>query len=323
MANFNVVLDLGSSCLKGIFLKGGYIIKDPSVVLCDAQNGQFKASGLSALQTYASSSSQYKLTRPIQEGAVKDKESAAYLLENFLHKLTGKAIFSSITVNVIVPCGLSKNDKGVIDSVLSAIGVKQVKFLLAPLCAAKRLFSEFEADIAVVLDIGADTTDIAIVREGQIEWGCTVFAGGSALDKEIEDFISDRYGVIISSEEAANLKINCASLYPNDNSMLTVEGMNVVKGFDEEINVTAREMYNIISENIKRYAQAIQMALPNLPQDSLSSVKREGIILCGGTAGLSGIDKFLLDTLRLPVRISANAVDAAVLGGLALVRGEL
>lgn len=323
MASFNVVLDLGSSYLKGVSVKGGYVVKDPSVVLCDASYGGFKAAGMGALKAYASSPSQYKLARPIQEGAVKDREGAAYLLESFLHKLTGSKLFSKITVHVIVPCGLTKADKGEIDGVLSAIGVKQVKFLLAPLCAAKRLFSEFEADAAVILDIGADTTDISIARDGQVEWGCTLFVGGSTLDKEIEAFIYDRYDVKISGDEAANLKINCASLYPNDNSMLTVEGNNAVKGVNEEVLVTAREMYNILAVNVERYAKMIETTLPSLAQDLLLLVKREGIILCGGGAGLSGIDKYLLDALRLPVRISSNPLDAVVLGGLALVRAEL
>lgn len=324
MANFNVVLDLGSGYLKAVSLKGGYVVKDPSVVLGDAQNAQFKAFGIGALKGYSSSSlSQYKLIRPIQEGGIKDREAAAFLLENFLHKLTGNKVFSKTIVNAIVPCALTKAEKGEIESVFSAIGVKQVKFLLAPLCAAKKLFSEFDAQVAVIADIGADTTDIAVVRENEMEWGCTLFIGSSSLDKDIANFISDKYGVKISGEEAANLKINCASLYPNDNSMLTIKGTNILKGAEEEVTVTAREMYNTVAVNIQRYAQTVQSALTSLTQDLQLSLKREGIILCGGGVNLSGIDKYLLDSLHMPVRISATPLDAPVLGGLMLLRSTL
>ncbi|MEG1527577.1 MAG: rod shape-determining protein [Clostridia bacterium] len=318
----NIIIDLGGKFLRGLSLKNGYIVKDLNLVAVDNVSKQVKYSGALAQKMANNSLSSLSLITPIIDGIIVDNVSAKFMLQNFLAKLLNTTTFSRIVANCVAPCGLNSKDKSNIEGVLISLGVKQVKFLLAPLADAKYIFREFGINYGIICNIGQDIADISTVENDKLVNGCTLSYGGKNIDQKIVDFIVDKYSVKITLDEAEQFKCQCASLYPNDNSMLTVEGINILKGVSEQINLSSREMYNMLVDTMDKYIQVVNSLMATLPLAIATGIKREGLFLCGGLSSLTGIDKHFYQALNMNVRIPFSADDSVIRGAEMIIRGN-
>lgn len=319
MANIEVALDLGSYYVTAASKATNFIVKEPSLVAVDPLNKSIKAAGLAAVKLYKSPLSKVTLVPPFVDGAVADKEGAKLLVKGVLAKVLPKnSLFSRTVVICAVPCALPKTEKQKIEYILNMLSVKQVRFVEAPLAAAVEIYRQFNVDKGVVCDMGADKTDIAVLSGSAILGGCTLYYGGRSIDKEIIDFVNAKYNVLLGGDEAEKVKRKAGSLYPNDLSSAETQGMNTVRGVLETIEVTARELYDLISGAVSKYAEVVENLLSSLPAGAAQEIRSQGVFLCGGLTGLSGIDKFFLEALQMNVRIPASPDNVNIKGALAL-----
>ena len=121
----------------------------------------------------------------------------------------------------------------------------------------------------------------------------------------------------LPTDQAEYLKLNCASLYPNDTTVVAVNGQNAQNGTLEKINVSSKELYDTVVEFITQYVKVIESLLSSIPQELQTSIKNEGVLLCGGGAKLPGLDLFLHNELGVPVRIAARPEYVTIDGALA------
>ncbi|HPG92083.1 MAG TPA: rod shape-determining protein [Clostridia bacterium] len=321
MAHIDIALDLGSEYITAVSAKTGLIIKEPAVVAVDAiDNKTIKAAGLAAIKMCKGQLAKVKLYRPIIEGAVADKDKAKFLLKTLVAKvLPNSSPFSRATVLCVVPCAMTKNEKQKIEFVLNMINVKQTRFITAPIASATEIFKQFNTDKGIICDMGADKTDIAIVVSKEIISGCSIYYSGRQIDEDIVSFVHKKYNLQISTEEAEKLKRECASLYPNDVSSAEVCGINVLKGVLETVEITARELYDVVANVINKYCQVIESLLASISPEAAKGVKNEGVFLCGGLSKINGIEKYFLDGLKLNVRVPSEPDNLNALGALQLI----
>lgn len=317
MSDIEAALDLGSSFISSACTKTGFIVKEPSVVALGP--GGKTAAGIAAAKLAKSSGA--KLVSPIVEGAVTDKDKAQALIKTVLGKvLPRNTFFSRTVVMCAVPCAMGKTEKQKIEYVLDTLSVKKVRFIEAPLAASAQIFNEFNADKGVICDMGSDKTDVAVISGGEILSGCTLYHSGRQIDREIAGFVDSKYNVRISEEEAEKVKRAAGSLYQNDLSAAEAQGTNTFKGVAETIEITARELYDLLAGIIGKYAQIIDSLLASLPPEIAPAVKNQGVFLCGGLSNLSGIDKFLLEALKINVRIPSSPDTVCIKGALKMFK---
>ncbi|HRX13840.1 MAG TPA: rod shape-determining protein [Eubacteriales bacterium] len=321
MANFDIALDLGSQYITVACAKTGLVIKEPSVVAVDAvDNKTIKAAGLTAVKMSASQLAKVKLCRPIVEGAVEDKDKARFLLKTLISKvLPDSSPFSRAAVLCVVPCALTKNEKQKIEFVLNIVNVKQTRFVTAPIASSVEIFKQFHVDRGIICDMGADKTDIAVVVENEIISGCSIYFSGRQIDEDIVNFVHKKYNLQITTDEAERIKRDCASLYPNDISSVESSGINILKGVLETVEITARELYDVVANVISKYCQVIDSLLTAVPPEIAKTVKNEGVFLCGGLSKINGIDKYFLDGLKMNVRIPSDSDNLNAIGALKLI----
>ncbi len=321
MANYDLIFDLGAQYISAALRKDGFVDKIPSVVAYGGQDSkEILAVGLDAYQEYARQRGAIKLTRPILEGAVIDVDGATALISELLSHLIGGRLtaFNRYNVYCVSPCGMISADKKTVESIFLGLGARQVFFIETPIATSYQLFGEFRTRQGIVADLGSDCADLAIVYSNSIVSGCTLYYAGKQLTEAITERIAAKYMVHLPFEQAEYLKINCASLYPNDATSVVVSGQNVQHGGTENISVSSKELYDTVVEFAKKYVTVIQGLVAGVPEELASLVKRTGVMLCGGTAKLAGLDAFLQDELGFPVKISSRCEDASVMGMLSM-----
>ncbi|MDE7454663.1 MAG: rod shape-determining protein [Clostridia bacterium] len=319
MANYEMIFDMGSAYISAGLKNDGFFDKIPSVVAFSGDSNQIVAVGVEALRMASGyGGGGVRLANPILQGAIIDVEGVKALISSLLERLCNykMSAFSRYNVACVVPCGASSADKKNFETTFLGLGAKQVSFVETPVADSFKLFKDFRARQGIIVNIGYDCTDIAAVCASAIVAGCTVYYSGKSLTEKIIDFIKIKYKIQLPYDQGEYLKTSCVSLYPNDSSVCMVTGQNTENGQTESVNVSSKELYDTVAEFVSKYVRIIQAVIASVPADMSASLKADGVMLCGGGAKLAGLDVFLYNELKIPVRIADLPEDVTIVSML-------
>jgi len=214
-----------------------------------------------------------------QDGVKDPIGMQAFRLEVEAHIVTG----ASSSVNNLVKCVES-----------AGLGVDDV--VLQPLASGLAVLTEEEREMGVVLaDIGGGTTDVAIFIEGSIWHTAILPNGGSSITNDIA------IGLRAPFTTAEEVKIRYGRALPesvDDSRPLDITAFG--DGGHQEIS---RQFLAEIIE--ARVEEIFKMILREVKRSGYDGLLPAGIVLCGGTASLPGIQELGREILGMPVRIGA------------------
>jgi len=182
-------------------------------------------------------------------------------------------------------------------------GVEIDELVLAPLATAEAVLTDEDRDLGVALvDIGGDTTDVAIFHDGSIAHAATVPMGGRSITSDL--------GLVlrVTPEVAENLKLKQGSALPVD---VDPDEVVQITSIGEELahGVTRRTVAQIIEARVNEIFEAVQH---EVAAANATNRLQAGLVLTGGGSMLSGIGRAGRDQLGM----SARVVEPRNLGGL-------
>ena len=173
-------------------------------------------------------------------------------------------------------------------------GVPAKDYIVTPLAVAEQILSDSDRELGCMLvDMGAETTTVAIYKNKALIYLNTLPLGGRNLTRDV------MIGLNVMEETAENVKKNINNpLDPSNTSNVVIEGVN------------AREAANYISARTGEIIANINQQLANA---ELSSEEIKSIVLIGGCAHLGGLKQKLEDTIKIKVRIGQNPATLNIL----------
>lgn len=150
----------------------------------------------------------------------------------------------------------------------------------------------------LLVDIGVNT-EIAIINNGRILTGATIYNGGNNIDNKIVNYIYNEKGIELSKETAEKVKNEIATLLPNDVRNITIDGF--IKDTTEysSVNVTSSDIFGLVIEEYSNITSAILQVLASCDTEVNQDIKRHGIYLCGASSKITGLEKFIKVKLDL------------------------
>lgn len=173
-------------------------------------------------------------------------------------------------------------------------GVEVDELVLAAIAAGDAILTDTEREMGVVLaDIGAGTTDLSIFIDGTVWHTVTLGIGGEYITGDIA------IGLRLPPEAAEEIKITHGHALAS--RVLPEERFTVSTfGGDSRQAVLRWKLAEIIEARMEEMLEMIQQEIKRSGYDGLLPA---GIVLCGGTAQLPGIQELGRDVLSLPVRV--------------------
>lgn len=170
---------------------------------------------------------------------------------------------------------------------LMTFGIPVKDYIVTPLAVAEQILSESDRELGCMLvDMGAETTTVAIYRNKALIYLNTLPLGGRNLTRDVMT------GLNVLEETAENVKKNINNpLDPNNVSNVVIEGLN------------APEAANYISARTGEIIANINQQLANA---GVSSDQIQSIVLIGGGAHLGGLQQKLAETIKIRVRMGQN-----------------
>lgn len=318
MKPIKLVIDIGSKYTTISQVGKGLVIKEPSIALMQAKRSKMKliACGKAALAYIGHTNENEQALYPIKDGVVFHENAAVMMFKAFMDKLCPKYFLIRPSFHVIacVSCGLTNTEKSNIERVLLLAGACEVIIVEAPLAINMHIDDMIGA--RMIVDLGANNTQIAIVGKDGIISGCTVNVGGDTFNQAIMDYITDTRHCRISNSLAEKVKRQIGSLYSNDASCITVEMTEIASGQKCIQKIFARDIKNAIEPYVIKIVEVIYNLSFQIPESLAEEIYINGIALSGGSSSLAGLADYISAVMSMKVFQINDASNASVLGGL-------
>lgn len=312
-----MAIDLGTASTI-IAVKGRDIVLDePSYVAVDESNNEIIAYGQEAYDMIGREGRDITVVAPLSGGVVADFEKTKKMLAHFVKK--SKSGGSQVATQAVMSMlsDVTHVEQRALMNAAEEASIRKVYMMEEGLAAAFGAgISPKDRRASVVVDVGAGTTNIAIVAKGSTIHSTSARIGSNEINIALANHIRRHRGLQVGEETTENLKINFASTYlPEDISKTTiVRGRDVQTGSPGAIEITAGEIYPVVESIVRRVAQLISDTLTELRPEVASDIYDRGIILTGGGSLLSGFDQYLRNFVNLPVIIADEPRYATVRG---------
>ena len=248
MSTFYIGLKLGSTTTCIYKAGNGIVLKEPSLIAMptNPKIKDVKAIGLDAKKLIGKVSDNITIYSPISNGTIQYEDLAIQMLKGFLKKIfPTKSIGQNIKAILCVPLGLSPQEKKQFEITCFKAGIAEVFIIPDIMCFAIGNGINLQDETAnMIVNIGGDTTNIAIVSNFSIIKGYNLAIGGSIINTAIAKYIEETYNIKISNEQAELIKLETCSLIENYNATIEILGINLKTQSKETITITVLKTWS-------------------------------------------------------------------------------
>ena len=318
----DLAVDLGTAnTLIGVAGEG-LVLNEPSVVAVSERTGRILSGGCAvgrlARQMVGRAPQSISVVRPLSGGVITDFELCEAMLAYFFRKAQRPGLRLKPRVLVPVPASITPVEKRAVFNSTHRAGARQV-FLLpqAKAAAIGAGLPVSEPVASMVCDLGAGTTEVAVISLGDVVASRSVRTGGRQMDQAVVDHLRRRHNLRIGLPAAERLRIAIGNAYStNGQRAEDVRGLDVLTGLPRELTVTGGEIRQALDGPLEAVLDAIRETLDQLSPELAADLMDTGLLLCGGGSLTPGIDRFLAEKTGLPVRVVPEPLSAVAQGAL-------
>ena len=167
----------------------------------------------------------------------------------------------------------------------------------------------------MVVDIGGDTTDIAVTSLGGAVVSTSVKVAGDDFDEAIVKYMRKKHNLMIGERTAEEIKIKIGACYARPETLsMEVRGRNLVTGLPKTISLTSEETEEALREPTAQIINAIHDALELTPPELAADIANRGIVLTGGGALLYGLEDLIEERTGIHTMTAENPMRCVAMG---------
>lgn len=320
----DIGIDLGSSKTV-IFSSSKVVLELPNVVTVDAESWEAVYFGEKAKQTIGRTPDSLVSVYPIEHGVIADYDLAELMLKNYMSQVFGNKILRP-RIMATLPAGLTELQHRSIANVVESAGGRNITVIEGPLAIAFGLGLDFSVPHGtLVVDIGAGTTDVAVISMGGIAACESVKTASFDIDAQIIRYVRKEFNIEIGQLTAEEIKIKVGSAVPrNIEIAMMAKGRNVFSGLPESFEITSGEVYDAISDTLDTICNSIRLVLNKTNPDLVADIMNDGLYLAGGGSKLNGFAEKIENYLGIKVHQLEDPAHSVVKGAaVALKKPEL
>ncbi|MTV82522.1 rod shape-determining protein [Secundilactobacillus folii] len=313
----DIGIDLGTANVLIYAVGQGIVLNEPSVVAVDTKTNHVLAVGSEAYRMVGRTPSNIRAIRPLKDGVISDFDVTESMLSYFISKLNVKGFMAKPNIMICAPTNITEIERRAIIQAAEKSGSAKVYLEEEPKVAAVGAGMDiFKPQGNMVIDIGGGTSDIAVLSLGDIVASKSIRVAGDELNVNIINFLKTKENLQVGERTAEAIKIKIGSAYPDDESNKTMEvrGRDSVTGMPRSIEISSKDIYPAISSVMDQIVTAAKEVLEVVPPELAADIIDRGIMLTGGGALMHGIDRLLIEQLKVPVVISENPLDNVAKG---------
>ena len=280
------------------------LLEQPSIVAVEADTWEPICFGKKAYEMIDKTPSSIEMVYPIQRGVVADYELTEKMLKHFMNEAFSNTVLKP-QIMVAMPFGVTSVQHRSVAKAIELAGGRNVKTVEAPLADAIALKLDFSKPHGyLVVDIGAGTTDIAVISMGGFVRSDSISVASFDFDEAIIRYVKKKYSINIGHRTAESIKLQIGGILPRNVTLtMKASGMENYGRRPKIFEITSDDVRLALADPIKNIYQAIRKIIEKTPADIVSDIAKEGIYLTGAGSQLYGMKEYLSQKLGVKVNM--------------------
>lgn len=320
MTNNVYGIDLGTCNMK-IYCKVSNKILNEKNTIALVNKDQIYAYGDNAYAMYEKAPETIQVTFPVAGGVIADFNNLQSMLQIYLEK-HAKGKLRGAEFIVAVPTDITELEKKAFYDMFykSKLKPKTVLLCAKPIADAVGLGLDVNQPTGImVVDIGADTTEISVISLGGLVLSALLPSGGNKIDESIITYVKRKYNLVIGQKTAQSLKERLGSGIPGREDAMVAAGRDVVSGLPIELEMSGDIIYDAIKDNLNSICNSIKMILEKTPPELAKDIIHSGIYITGGSSQIHDLDQLFADITGIKVNTCEEPEECVVRGLVKIV----
>ena len=313
-------IDLGTCNFKVFCKANGKILKEKNTIAV-INKDQIYAYGDKAYAMFEKAPESINVIFPVVAGVIADYNLLQQMIFEYLdEKIKGKNRNAEFIV--AVPTDITDVEKRAFYELFykSKSRPKNVLLCEKPIADAVGLGIDVNEPTGVmVVNMGADTTEISVISLGGLVLSDLLHFGGNRLDEAIISYIRKEFNLVIGQKTAKLLKETIGSALPGREDTMVIVGRDVVSGLPIEKEISGEVVYNAMKGNLTNICNSIKMILEKTPPELAKDIIRSGIYITGGGSMIHHLDKLFEEITGIKVNTTDEPEESAVRGLVKIV----
>lgn len=314
----DIAVDIGTNNTRVYVKDKGIVVNEPSVVIVRADDTKkIIAVGDSAEELIGRSPGNVRIVRPLRDGVIVDYEMAQIMIHYFVSKAIGTHHFMHPRMVVTMPGSVSKVERRAVINAVERIGVRHIFMVEQAFAAALGTgLPVYEPQGSFVVDIGAGTTEVALVSMGGIVLSHSIRVAGNKIDEAISGYLKKQHAILVTDRVVEQLKLDLADVRTEEQleHIAVVRGRDIATGMPLTVDVNMAKVSEAIHDTLKEILAAIKWVLGRIPPEFAADILQNGIFLTGGSAALPNLDAMIAAEFGVPVSVARDAGECTTLG---------
>ena len=308
-------IDFGTSSIKFYKNGEGVILHEKSVIAMYNKNHTF-AVGNEAFEMYEKAPVNIEVSYPVKNGVIADIGNMQAMIDYFFQELDGKRKLKGADYYIAVPTDITEVEKRAYFELISNTNLKPKKIYVVekPIADALGMSLDITKSTGtLVVDIGANTTEISVLSLGGIVLSRLIPVGGNKFDEAIISKIKKDKNFVIGEKTAELIKKTIGSAYVTDET-IDICGRNLVTGLPSEITITSNDVYDALIELFQSIVDSVKIILERTPPEISSDIYKSGVYITGGSSRIKDLGRFVYDQLGLNVNLCEEPESTVIMG---------
>ena len=318
MPGTDIGIDLGTANIL-IYISGkGIVLEEPTIAAVDNESGEIIAFGREAQKMMGRTSDRVRVVCPLSNGVISDYDLTEQIIIRFVKKVASSMLFMPRVV-VCIPGEVTEVERRAVIDAVHAAGARKICLVEEPIAAAMGAGLDISSPHGgMVVDIGAGTTDMAVISLEGMAVNRSIKVAGNTFDEDIIKFVRKKYNIIIGKRMAEEVKkeISCVSPRKGEDQVapFRIKGRNALNGLPQAVEITSEEIMEAILPSAMLIVREVQALLEETPPELVGDVYEDGMMLTGGGALIYGFDTLLAQKTKMPVHVAEEPMQCVAKG---------
>lgn len=310
-------LDIGTSNIK-IYSKDNNKILNEKNIIAIADKRNLYAFGDEAFEMHEKAPSNIEVSFPVKYGVIANFDNMQQLFMEFIRKISrqNKKI-APADYYIAVPTGITEVEKRAFLELIRDSKVRAKKIMIINKPVADAVGAGVEVNDArgiMVVNIGADTTEISILSLGGIVLSKSIKFGGNKLDEAIITAVRKNYNLVIGAKTAEYIKFELGNAIKEKEYFVNVYGRHIVTGLPTKCDISSDIVYDCLIDFIHQIIDSMKIILERTPPELAADIIDTGIYLTGGSSAIKNLAKLINSETELHVNITEEPSECVLRG---------
>lgn len=316
MSVSDIGIDLGTAsiiiCVRG----KGVVLKEPSIVAFDRDANKIKAIGEEARLMLSRSTGNIVAIRPLKNGIISDYAVTEQMLKYFIQKASGKLSFKKPRISINMPNTVTEVERKAMEDATYQAGARDVTLVPEPIAAAIGAGVDISRPCGkMIVDIGAGTTEAAVLSMDGIVVDTTIKVAGDSFDEAIIRHARGAHNMVIGERAAEDIKIHIGTAVERpQQKLMEVKGRDLTTGLPKTVRFSSEEIREALMEATTQVVDAVHSVLEKTPPELAADIVERGIVMTGGASLLDGLEELIEEKTGINTVVAENPITAVAVG---------